>query len=150
MRKKAFFIVFCCCLSLASFSQAVLFINAGSRAAWGNQQELTIDSKGNCRYYLRELNGPVKDSSKFSITTQQLQNFFSKANESGFFTLNNEYKGKAVDGAGIYISMNNAGIKHFVRLVNTDVPVVNELVTLLNTILKPYNIIINYGQFVKN
>ena len=148
MLKKIFFIVFYCCLSLAGLSQAVLYINAGSRAAWGNNQELTIDHKGTCRYYLREVNGPIKDSSVFSITTQQLQSFFSKAEQSGFFGLKKKYDGKVVDGAGIYISMNSAGKKHQVSLVNTDQPVINELVTLLNTMLVPFNIRINYGQFV--
>ncbi len=150
MRRKIFFIVFCSCLSLAGLSQAVLYINAGSRAAWGTNQDITIDAKGNGRYYVREMNGPVKDSVIFSITTQQLQSFFSTADQSGFFNLNTEYKGKAVDGAGIYISMNSAGKKHHVQLVNTDVPAINKLVTLLNTMLAPFNILINYGQFVKN
>jgi hypothetical protein len=129
-------------------AQAVLFINAGSRAAYGDQQELTIDSKGNGRYYLRQVNGPVKDSVFFSISPQQLQSFFNKAETAGFFSLNNEYKGKAVDGAGIYISMNNAGKKHYVALANTDLLVINELVSMLNDILATYKIRINYGQFV--
>lgn len=148
MGKFFFIIMFCCCISFAATSQAVLFINAGSRAAWGNNQELLIDAAGKGTYYLKEVNGPVKDSVVFNITTLQLQNFFSKAEELGFFNLNNNYNGKAVDGAGIYISMNSSGKKHYVKVTNTDQPVINELVTLLNTLLAGYNIRINYGQFV--
>ena len=150
MKQKLFFLILCSCLSLAGTAQTVLFINAGSRAATGNQQELTIDSKGNGRYYLRQVNGPVKDSAVISIGQEQLQNFLSRAEAAGFFNLNNEYKGKAVDGAGIYISMNSNGKKHFVELANTDIPLINELITQLNSMLVPFHIRINYGQFETN
>jgi hypothetical protein len=149
MGKKFVFIVLTCfCFSLAGLSQPVVFINAGSRASYGSNQELTIDSKANCRYYLREVNGAAKDSSFFSISQQQLDSFFSKANEVGFFNLNNKYNGGSVDGAGIYISINSAGKKHNVQLNNTDQPAINELVTMLNRMLEPLRIRINYGQFV--
>ncbi|MFZ1371517.1 MAG: hypothetical protein WAR78_14105 [Ferruginibacter sp.] len=148
MIKKLFCIILCCNLSTVAMAQAVLFINAGSRAGYGNNQELTFDINGGCRYYLRELNGPVKDSALFSIGRDQLQAFFNRAEQSGFFGLDKKYSGGAVDGAGIYISMNSAGKKHQVSLVNTDQPVINELVTLMNTMLAPHKIIINYGQFV--
>lgn len=141
-------IFFFCILSLTGTAQAVLFINAGSRALTGNQQELIIDAKGNGRYYLREVNGPVKDSVIFNISTEQLQSFFSKAEASGFFNLNNEYKGKAVDGAGIYISMNSNGKKNHIEMTNMDLPVINELIIMLNSMLVIYHIRINYGQFV--
>ena len=149
MGKNLVFIVLACCyFSLAGLSQPVVFINAGSRASYGSNQELTIDSKANCRYYLREVNGPAKDSSFFSISQQQLDSFFRKADQVGFFSLSNKYDGGLVDGAGIYISMNSSGKKHNVQLNNTDQPAINELVTMLNRMLEPRRIRINYGQFV--
>ena len=136
----------CCLLTLSAASQPVVFINAGSRASYGNHQELLIDSKGAVRYYLRELNGATKDSSSFSITPQQLDSFFRKAEQIGFFTLNNKYESGAVDGAGIYISMNSSGKKHNVQLVNIDLPAINDLIGFLNTMLTPHRIRIYYGQ----
>jgi hypothetical protein len=141
-------IFFSCYYSITGFGQTVFFVNAGSRASWGTVQELLIDVSGNCRYYLREVNGPVKDSSRFDITKQQLESLFAKAEESGFFNLNKIYNGGAADGAGIYISLNSSGKKHQVQLVNTDVPAVKDLIATLNTLLEPQKIIINYGQFV--
>lgn len=137
-------------VSLSARSQTVVFINSGSRAAWGNQQQLLIDAGGNARYYLREVNGPVKDSIIFILSALQLQSFFEKAETSGFFTLNTSYDGGAVDGAGIYISLNKSGRKHSVSLVNTDVPAINELIRWLNSLLEPQKIVINYGQFVQS
>jgi len=150
MKQKLFFFIFCCCISLAGTAQTVLFINAGSRAATGNQQELTVDAKGNGRYYLRQVNGPVKDSAVISIGQEQLQNYLNRAEATGFFNLNNESRGKAVDGTGIYISMNKNGKTHFVELANTDIPLVNELIYQLNNMLVPFHIRINYGQFETN
>jgi hypothetical protein len=147
-KKLTFIILSCCFFSIAGLSQPVLFINAGSRASHGTNQELTIDNKGNCKYYLREVNGPLKDSSTFNILPQQLDSLLRKADRSGFFTLDNKYNGKVVDGAGIYISLNSSGKKHNVQVNNTDQPIINELVTLLNKILEPQKIRINYGQFV--
>ena len=38
--------------------------------------------------------------------------------------------------------------QHYVQLKNTDVPAINQFITLLNTMLAPRQIRINYGQFV--
>lgn len=140
------FVIICCAADLQA--QPVLFINAGSRAAYGQQQELIIDNNGNCRYRLREVNGLIKDSSVFSISRVQLDSIFKKADEADFFSLNQKYTGDAKDGAGIYISLNSSGRKHSVQLVNTDQPAIHELIDLVNTLLAPQNIRINYGQFV--
>ena len=144
----AFITLAYCLISLTSQSQPVLFINAGSRASYGTNQELTIDAKANCRYYLREVNGPLKDSSSFTIPRQLLDSILNKANQLNFFNLNEKYDGGRTDGAGIYISVNRNGRKHSVSLTNTDQPVINELVALINSILEPRKIRINYGQFV--
>lgn len=134
--------------SMAAVCQTVLFINAGSRASYGQQQELLVDANGNCRYRLGTVNGPVKDSSSFALLPGQLDSLFRKAVETGFFSLQHNYDGGAADGAGIYISMNHAGQQHYVQLKNTDVPAINQFITLLNTMLAPRQIRINYGQFV--
>ena len=137
-----------CLLSTAGSAQVVIFINAGSRANHGQLQELFIEQNGNCRYRLSVVNGAVKDSASFSLSATQMDSIFRKANETGFFSLNNKYDGGKADGAGIYISLNHSGRKHAVELLNIDQPAVNQLVTLLNTILAPRNIRINYGQFI--
>ena len=147
MKKKLFFLIWCCCLlPLSLLSQVVFFINAGSRANYGNHQELTIDSKGNCRYVLREAGGRGKDSTSFSITSTHLDSLFRKADQVGFFNLNARYEDRSADGAGIYISMNSAGKLKSVHAVNTDVPAINELVSFLNNMLAPQRIRIYYGQ----
>jgi hypothetical protein len=143
---KFLFTVFLLCFfSFAVRSQAVVFVNAGSRAAWGDNQELTIYKNGNCRYALREVNGTTKDSSSFAITPQQLNSIFQKANELGFFSLNKEYKGTAVDGSGVYISMNNAGKKNHVSVVNISQPAIKELLNFMNELLASRSILISYG-----
>jgi len=68
-----------------------------------------------------------------------------QADVLGFFKLQKEYK-KGVDGAGIFISMNKAGQRHSVSLINSDVPEINAWVAILNEMLKPRSIYINYGQ----
>ena len=133
---------------MGAVCQTVFFINAGSRANHGQQQELLIDINGNCRYRLSEVNMPAKDSSSFALLPGQLDSLFRKANETGFFNLDRRYDGGAADGAGIFISINHSGRRHHTELINTDQPSVNQLVTLLNAMLAPRNIRINYGQFI--
>lgn len=138
--------LFCLACTAALMAQPVVYINAGSRASYGTYQELTIDANGRCSFYLRQINAATKDSAFFSITRQQLDSFFLKAEATGFFTLNNRYDEGARDGAGIYLSLNHSGKKHSVQLINTDVPAVNELIAWLNGILASRNIRIYYGQ----
>ena len=137
-----------CLLSTTGSAQVVIYINAGSRANHGQLQDLFIEQNGNCRYRLSEVNAGVKDSASFSLSAAQMDSIFRKASETGFFSLNNKYDGGAADGAGIYISINSSGRKHAVELLNTDQPAINQLVSLLNTMLAPRNIRINYGQFI--
>ena len=145
--KKLIFLIWCCCLlPLSLLSQVVFFINAGSRANYGNHQELSIDSKGSCRYFLREVNGKAKDSLTFSFSSAQMDSLFRKADQTGFFTLEASYQDPSSDGAGIYISMNSAGRLKNVNVVNTDVPAINELIGFLNNMLAPHRIRIYYGQ----
>ena len=145
--KKLFLLIWCCgFLPLAVLSQVVFFINAGSRAHSGKQQELLLDSKGNARFLLREVNGRITDSSSFSITTTQLDSLFKKAEQVGFFNLEAKYADSSADGAGIYISLNSSGKLKSVHVVNTDVPAINELVRFLNNMLAPHRIRIYYGQ----
>jgi hypothetical protein len=145
--RETFFILACFAISFTAFAQPVLFINAGSRASRGNNQELTIDAAGNCKYRLREVNGPLKDSSSFRLSPMQLDSILQKADQAGFFNLDRKYTGNVVDGAGIYISINSRGKKHAVDVTNTDQPVINELIAMLNRMLEPQRIRINYGQF---
>ena len=145
--KKLIFLAWCCCLlPLSLLSQVVFFVNAGSRANYGNQQELSIDTKGGCRYVLRELTGKAKDSLSFSFTSTQMDSLFRKAEQVGFFNLETTYKDSSADGAGVYVSMNSAGKLKSVNVVNTDVPAINELIGFLNNMLAPHRIRIYYGQ----
>ena len=97
-------------------------------------------------FILCATNGERKDSSSFQISKSQLDSFFLKAEQTGFFNLNARYDGGLADGAGILISMNNGGRKHSVHLINTDVPAINELINWFNTLLDVHQLRIYYGQ----
>lgn len=133
-------------IAITARSQVVVQVNAGSRAPWGTNQNLFIDQQGHCVFYLKDIQGPVKDSSSFDIPVSQLSSFLDKAKQVGFFNLREKYNGDLADGAGIFLSLNSAGQKHSVELLNTDIPAVRELVAQLNSILAPRGIRINYGQ----
>jgi len=146
LKPKLIFSIFLLLASFISSTQPVIFINAGSRANRGNNQELTIEKNGTAKYFLRQINGTALDSVFFKLTTSQLDSIFQKAESVGFFNLQANYQGGAVDGAGIYISMNSSGKTQSVNLNNTDVSAINELVTFLNAMLRPQRIRIYYGQ----
>ncbi len=136
----------CVCIVATGRAQVVVQINAGSRASWGTNQNLFIDAKGQCHYYLGEVNGKIKDSSSFSIPVARLDSFLVKAEQLGFFSLSDRYDGGLSDGAGIFISLNSQGKKHSVDLSNKDLPPIHTLMEQLNLILAPHRIRINYGQ----
>ena len=138
--------IFCGFASTQAQSQTVVQINAGSRAPWGQNQNLLIDAKGRCTYYIKEVNGRIKDSSVFNISTKQLDSLFTKAMQVGFYSLNKKYDGGYSDGAGIFIAIRHLNQKNSVSLLNTDIPQVSELVALLNRFLLPRKIRIYYGQ----
>lgn len=145
MRTALLTILLTCIACMASSQAPVVFINAGSRAPYGTNQELTIWPNGQCRYYSKEINGPVKDSSVFSISIATLDSFFIKADQLGFFQLNLGYTNdKIVDGSGIYISMSYKSRKKRVDARNTNVPVIMELVEWLNRRIASNGIIIKY------
>ena len=146
LKPKLIFILILLLTTFLASTQPVIFINAGSRANRGNHQELIIEKNGAARFYLRQYNGTTLDSIFFNLTLNQLDSFFQKAESVGFFNLQTNYQGGAVDGAGIYISMNSSGKKHSVNLNNMDVSAINELVTFLNSMLRPQRIRIYYGQ----
>ena len=149
MVKRVSILVFVCfSFALVATSQTVVHINAGSRANYGTYQNLLINLDGQCNYQLREVNGTTKDSSVFNISKSQLDSILQRAEQLGFFQLNNKYDGGLADGAGILIGLNNSGKKKTVQLVNTDLPQVNELVAFINHILEPQKIRIYYGQSV--
>ena len=146
MRKTIILIFIAGIFYLPASSQIVIHINAGSRAAYGTYQNLLVDINGQCSYQRREVNGAVKDSMVFAISKSQLDSIFNKAEQLGFFQLNNRYDGGFADGAGIMIALNSGGKKKTVDLLNTDVAQINELVALINRMLQPQNIRIYYGQ----
>jgi len=133
-------------LALSARPQVVLQLNAGSRASWGTNQDLFIDQQGHCRYYLNEVNGKKEDSSFFSVPAVQIDSLLTKAQQLGFFGLNEKYDAGRADGAGIFISLSSSGKKHSVDLRNEDLPAIHELVDRINRILAPHRIRINYGQ----
>lgn len=133
-------------LIISASAQLVVQIDAGSRAPYGDIQSLTIDKKGKCRYVKYDVStNAIKDSSSFFITEGQLQDFMKKADDAGFFRLEDNYV-RGVDGAGIFISLNNGINKKGVNVKNTDVAAVNTVVEFLNTILQSRKIRIYYGQ----
>jgi hypothetical protein len=145
MLKRTLLVLFICASFFMAKSQVVVYINAGSRAHYGTTQELFIDANGQARYWKRNVNGPGIDSSVFNLTRPQLDSFFQKATQVGFFSLNATYeKSNLVDGSGILISVNHAGQKKSVSVRNQDLPAINELITWLNTILAPQRLRIYY------
>ncbi len=137
--------LFFCLNHFISNAQVVVYINAGSRANYGTTQELFIDANGQARYWKRNVNGPAVDSSVFMLSPVQLDSFFQKARQVGFFNLDAKYENeKLVDGSGILISLNHAGQKKSVSLRNQDQPKINELITWLNNSLTLQRIRIYY------
>lgn len=134
----------CCLFSIASFAQVVLYVDAGSRAPWGNREELLVNKNGKVLYYLVNEKGDIVDSAITNITLQQITSFFQQASQNGFFKLDSIYDGGVADGSGIYMSMNDNGSMHHVSVLNTNVPAVTELLTLLKSMLEPKNIRIRY------
>lgn len=121
-------------------AQVVLQIDAGSRAPWGNIQTFTMDISGNCQYLLHDVeSGIVKDSASFLLSKNQMDIFFQKAKQVGFFELKEKYL-KGLDGSGIFISLTNSGKKNTVTVTNTDVPAIAALLETLNELLKPRKI----------
>jgi hypothetical protein len=149
MSKSLFSILTAIMFCLSASSQTVIHINSGSRASYGTYQNLLIDINAQVSYQKREVNGAVKDSLTFSISKSQLDSIFAKAEQNGFFQLNNKYDGGFADGAGIMIAINSSGKIKTVHLLNTDVPQINELVALINRMLEPQKIRIYYGQSVR-
>ena len=130
----------------ALHAQIVVQVNAGSRAPWGEAQQLTIDKKGKCHYVHYDVSAQhILDSATFTITKAQLDTFFKKADEVGFYGLQKDYH-KGIDGEGLFISLSDNGKNGTVDLLNTDIPQVNALVATLNGILQPRSIKIYYGQ----
>jgi len=150
MAKPFWLLVFVCALvcSIAQ-SQTVIQVNAGSRAPYGNYQNLLISADGKCSYQLAQVNGPVKDSAHFTISSAQVDSLFTKAEQVGFFQLNAKYDAGYADGSGVMIAMNHSGNKKTVQLLNTDIPQINDWVTLLNHMLLPQKSRIYYGQSLK-
>jgi len=146
IKQKLLLWVLCSTISIKVNSQIVLQVNAGSRAPWGSTQNLLVDAKGNCSYKKSIVNGPVKDSSTFSISGKQLDSLFAKAELINFFGMNEKYDGGYSDGAGIFISIRSGSKKHHVELLNTDLPGINQFIGLLNRILAPHKVLIYYGQ----
>lgn len=143
---KSLLLLIACSFAVTIKAQTVVQIDAGSRAPYGYIQSLTIDATGRCRYIQYEVsNNKVKDSATFSITKAQLDTFFAKANAVRFFSLAEEYT-RGLDGAGIFIALNNAGKKHAVNVKNSTVPQIDDLVATLNAMLQPRKIRIYYGQ----
>ena len=148
MRKLVVLFIFLNAFYAPALTQTVIHINAGSRASYGTYQNLLIDVSGQVSYQRREVNGAVKDSLNFNIAKAQLDSIFLKADQIGFFQLNDKYDGGFADGAGIFVAMRYAGKTKTVQLLNTDVPQINELVGYINRILEPQRIRIYYGQSV--
>ncbi len=137
-------------LILSAQAQVVIQVNAGSRAAWGNNQNLMIDKNGKCTYFVSQPDGQKKDSKEFSISQKQLDGLFSKAESVGFFTLDAKYDGGVADGAGVFIAIKSGTKINSVDVFNKDVSAINSFVETLNVILKTQNIRIYYGQKSSN
>jgi hypothetical protein len=139
-------VAFCLLWVTQLHAQIVVQIEAGSRSPFGKNQSLTIDKKGKCHYLKFDVETQVvSDSATFTLTKAQVDSFFKKADEVGFYGLKKEYH-FGVDGAGIFIALSNSGKNNSVDLTNSDVPEINALIATLNGLLQPRKIKIYYGQ----
>jgi hypothetical protein len=131
-------------LASALHAQVVVQIDAGSRAPYGDIQSLTIDKKGKCKYLKYDVASHIiNDSASFTITPTQLNDFLTKAETEGFFSLKEEYL-RGLDGSGIFIAINKDGKKRSVNVKNVEVPQIRTLLAELNTIMQAKKITIDY------
>ncbi len=121
-----------------------LKLYAGSNASWGNGQFLSIDSKGNCKYNLSEMNNGIKDSLSFVITKDQLNQLEEVTNKIQFFKLNPTYDAKMQDGTRLSIEISTSGKTKTVHWLNIHNNESDLFLDKLNTVLKNKGIIINY------
>ena len=124
-------------------ARIIFQVNAGSRAPWGTDQDLTIDSMGGCEYRLSEVYDGVKDSLRFSLPAGYVDSLLRRSDELGFFKLDSDYV-RGRDGSGVYISMNYHGRIYSVNVINKDIPQIHSIVSLLNGLLQPHKISIKY------
>jgi len=108
-----------CLLSICGSAQTnfSMKLYAGSNAPWGQSQNVTIDSKGNVKYELSEVNKGVKDSSSFSITRTQLSLLNQVVNQIQFFKLNEFYNKESRDGTRLSVEITDAGKTHRVHWI---------------------------------
>jgi hypothetical protein len=132
--------------SLCAFAQPVIYVNTGSRATWGHNQELTIQADGSASYARKQVNGQVEDQKAFLFGRASLDSLFQKADETGFFNLSREIRGEAQDGSGVYITIRSGDRTHTVHAVNSVVPGVEDWMNHLNRLLSVHGIRMYYGQ----
>ena len=137
------------CISLtylgAQKAPIVIQVNAGSRAPYGTVQNLLVDASGRCSYNVDDVTGLQVSSSKFNISKVQVDSFLKKANDIGFFKLQPTYS-EGYDGSGVFMSLNYAGHKYHVDLINRSVPEITTLLDMLNGFLAPRKVRIDYEQ----
>jgi hypothetical protein len=117
---------------------------AGTNAPWGESQYVTIDSKGNGKYDLSEVNKGVKDSLSFTITQQQLKQLNEVINKIQFFKLNATYNSQSRDGSRLSVEISASGKTHTVHWINIQTNETKLLLEELNLILKNKGINIHY------
>ena len=149
IKQILYLVIFFSSFSIEVSSQNVFQVNAGSRAPYGKYQNLVIDITGKCTFTFSEVNGKIIETSSFNITAAELNSLYGEAEKIKFFELNEKYDGGYSDGYGVFVAMRRGNRKHYVSLVNIEIPEINQLIKFLNNILKPHNIRIYYGQALK-
>jgi hypothetical protein len=117
---------------------------AGSNAPWGESQYVTIDSKGNGKYDLSEVNKGVKDSLSFTISAAQMKELDDVVNQIRFFKLNASYNSQSRDGTRLSVEISVSGKTHIVHWINIHTKETGLLLDKLNAILKSKGINIHY------
>ena len=126
-----------------TLAPVVFQVLAGSRAPWGTDQNLTIDSLGRCDFRLIDAERGVTDSARFRLPPGQVDSLLKSADKAGFFKLDSNYV-KGHDGSGIYMVMNYGARIYSVNVVNESIPQIHTIVATLNGMLQPHKIRINY------
>lgn len=145
--KKILLLISIMCSAFINASAQTNFsmrLYAGSNAPWGESQYVSIDSKGNGKYDLSEVNKGVKDSLSFTISRAEITQLDEVVSKIEFFKLNASYNSQSRDGVRLSVEISVSGKTHTVHWINIHTKETAILLDKLNSILKSKGINIHY------
>lgn len=117
---------------------------AGSNAPWGEGQYISIDSNGNGRYDLSDVNKGLKDSLSFTISPDQIKQLNNVMTRIQFLKLNASYNSQSRDGTRLSVEISVSGKNHAVSWINIHTTETAILLNELNSVLNSKGINIHY------